>query len=212
MLNQGNDLRLWVLVGSLSASIILFTFLLKVSSLLVDVPPETWSYLSGLLLALAGGLMAFPKAWEWVQVKVARTGYHRLPPEKADSGYWQTAMLGAALGPVFNSCSPTYAVILATVLPADPVSGLIYLISYIFGMVLLILLIAYLGSKASARLKWLAHPDNAVKKAVGGLLVIFGILIATGWEQSIELKMIDAGMGTNPIETLLLDKMFGRRF
>ena len=55
--------------------------------------------------------------------------------------------MGFALGPVFSSCSPTYALILAIILPAGFVFGTIALISYILGLAFILLLIAAFGQK-----------------------------------------------------------------
>ncbi|MFZ2255357.1 MAG: hypothetical protein WAW59_04920 [Patescibacteria group bacterium] len=41
---------------------------------------------------------------------------------------------GAALGPVFSTCSPTYTLLLATVFPVSLVAGIGYTLVYALGL------------------------------------------------------------------------------
>lgn len=41
---------------------------------------------------------------------------------------------GAALGPVFSSCSPVYAYIIATILPGSFAEAMAYIIAYVIGL------------------------------------------------------------------------------
>ncbi len=50
-------------------------------------------------------------------------------------------LTGAALGPVFSTCSPTYALLLATVFPVSFISGIIYTLIYALGLSLILVLI-----------------------------------------------------------------------
>lgn len=56
----------YIVIGSLSVSIILFTYLLKASTLLITIPTSFWAYFSGSILLLIGVLFAFPTLWERV--------------------------------------------------------------------------------------------------------------------------------------------------
>ena len=60
-------------------------------------------------------------------------------------------LTGAALGPVFSSCSPLYAYVVVTVLPAEPVDGLVLLVAYVVG-VPVIFFMAPLARRLTARL------------------------------------------------------------
>ena len=68
-------------------------------------------------------------------------------------------MIGAALGPVFSSCSPTYALIVATVLPQSFLSGLFYISVYVIGLALMLLLVA--GKKGTYKI---VFPDKLKPK------------------------------------------------
>ncbi len=49
---------------------------------------------------------------------------------------------GAALGPVFSTCSPTYSLLLATVFPVSFVAGIGYTLIYAIGLSLMLTIIA----------------------------------------------------------------------
>ncbi|MCX8513596.1 MAG: hypothetical protein ORN26_00855 [Candidatus Pacebacteria bacterium] len=48
------------IICSLCVSIIVFTFLLKVSTLFINVPEYFWKYISGIILILFGIVTIFP--------------------------------------------------------------------------------------------------------------------------------------------------------
>ena len=62
-------------------------------------------------------------------------------------------LMGAALGPVFSSCSPTYALILAIVLPAGFLFGFLALVSYTLGLAAILFAIAIFEQKLVKKLK-----------------------------------------------------------
>lgn len=55
-------------------SLMLFTILLKASTLLIDIDPKVWEYISGGILVFFGLTLIFPKVWTWV---VEKTGIER---------------------------------------------------------------------------------------------------------------------------------------
>lgn len=119
-----------VITLSLAFSIIIFTLLLKFSAVLIDIPATMWSYISGGILIFFGIITLWPIWWEKFSVRFNLTGKSNelLGAQIKKKTYWGEILLGASLGPVFSSCSPTYFVILATVLPQSFVVGLLYLI------------------------------------------------------------------------------------
>src|SRR4051812_35023753 len=56
--------RALVVIGSLGASLLLFTLLLKVSSAFINVPPSVWSWISGTLIVFFGIVTVFPHLWD----------------------------------------------------------------------------------------------------------------------------------------------------
>lgn len=191
---------------SLAASIVLFTLLLKFFTLFIDVPQEFWKYLSGGIVLIFGIFLLFPTAWDWLAVKLRLSQNSEGLLQKAQNNHspWGAVFLGAALGPVFSSCSPTYFVILATVLPVSFAEGVIYLLVYALGLALILLLIAYLGRLLTSRLKFAANPRGWFKKSLGILLVLVGLAVLTGLDKKVEEYLIEQGLGSTTLEQDLL--------
>jgi len=200
----------YIVVTSLAVSIILFTFLLKVSTAFITIPPQFWTYLSGGILILFGITLVFPSVWEKLpglakfsanSNKLVGAGHQR----KSVTG---DIIIGAALGPVFSTCSPTYFVILASVLPASFALGTLYVLAYVIGLSLMLLLIGLLGRRFADRLTKVSDSHGAFKMSIGVLFIVIGLLIATGYEKKLETKILDAGyFDITKIEQKLLEKI-----
>lgn len=200
----------YVVVGSLGLSVILFTYLLKASTVFIMVPPEFWTYLAGGVLIVFGLTLVFPALWERVpglarfsasSNKLVGTGYQR-------QNFLGDVLIGAALGPVFSSCSPTYFVILASVLPASFALGTAYLFTYVLGLSLVLLLIALLGQRFADRLAVAADPQSPLRRGIGVLFVVLGFLIAVGLEKKLEVMLLDQGFfDVTKIEQTLLERV-----
>src|SRR5438132_740370 len=63
-LAQGGRNRALTIVVSLGISVIAFTFLLKVSTALINIPESFWQWFSGGILVLFGITMLFPALWD----------------------------------------------------------------------------------------------------------------------------------------------------
>ena len=197
----------YIVVASLAVSIILFTYLLKASTVFVMVPPEVWTYLSGGILLLFGLTLTFPVLWEHVPgLSKLSTASNKL----AGSGFQKKSfigdvMVGVALGPIFSTCSPTYFVILASVLPVSFALGTVYIFAYVFGLSLILLLVGLLGRRFIGRLSKVADSHGFVKRSIGVLFIILGLFIATGYEKKIETAILDSGyLDVTKIEQSLL--------
>ncbi|MBI2436684.1 MAG: redoxin family protein [Candidatus Magasanikbacteria bacterium] len=179
--------------GALAFSIIIFTLLLKASTLLIDIPFSVWTSISGGIIILFGLVTLFPSAWEKVSLRINATSSQTLGKVAQKKGVWGDVLVGMALGPVFSSCSPTYFLILATVLPQNFSRGLLYLVSYALGLMLVLVLIGYLGQRMTKRLASFADPHGKFKKILGILFVIVGLAIITGADKKIEAKILNTG-------------------
>jgi cytochrome c-type biogenesis protein len=137
------DKHMWhpfVISISLAISVVLFTLLLKVFTLFINVPAEFWTLLSGIIILAFGIALLFPNLWDWLNYKLhLGSSSEKVMTKTAEKhSLGGAVLLGAVLGPVFSSCSPTYFVILATVLPVSLRHGLIYLLVYAFGLMLIL--------------------------------------------------------------------------
>lgn len=185
----------YIVVGSLSLSIIIFTFLLKASTALISIPPDFWTYLSGTILVFFGVTLVWPKLWDSLPlIRKASVGSNKL----LGTGYqkksvWGDVIVGASLGPIFSTCSPTYFVILASVLPVSYVLGTVYILAYVIGLALVLLLIAILGERFVGRLASFSDPNGIWKKLLGGLFILVGVFVALGLDKQLQTKILDSG-------------------
>ncbi len=208
--DHSNRTKPLIITGSLVLSVILFTLLLKASTLLIDVPPATWTYLSGGVLLVLGLTFLFPSLWERLPINALlnRKGNELLATGSRKKSVWGDVLMGAALGPVFSTCSPTYFVILATVLPQSFALGLVYLGAYALGLALMLLLVGYLGQKVVGRLTGAADSRGWVKRGMGALVALVGLAILAGFDKRIETSILDAGFfDVTRFEQRLLEDM-----
>lgn len=200
----------YIVVGSLALSIIVFTFVLKASTVFITIPQSFWSYVSGGILALFGLTLLFPSVWSAVpgMNKLSVGSNKLLGSGHQKKSFWGDVTVGAALGPVFSTCSPTYFVILASVLPASFALGTIYLLAYVVGLSIVLLLIALLGEKFVGRLTVLSDPNSNFKKWIGALFILLGIMIIFGLDKKLETSILDSGyFDVTSIEQKLLEKI-----
>lgn len=200
----------YIVVGSLAFSIIIFTYLLKASTAFIMIPQEFWAYVSGGILVLFGTTLLFPSVWENLPglSKISVGSNKLLGQGIKKQSFWGDVLVGAALGPVFSTCSPTYFVILASVLPASFALGTLYLLSYTFGLSLILLMLALLGERLAERLNVLANPKGWFKRALGMLFIILGLMIASGLEKKIEIGILESGFfDITKFEHKLLEKV-----
>lgn len=205
-LASGSRYRAYVICVSLGASVIFFTLVLKASTALIAIPQSAWEIFSGVILLAFGVVMIFPGLWDslgFVNLmnrssnKLLASGYQR-------NSIWGDAIMGAALGPVFSSCSPTYFVILATVLPASLTMGLTDLFAYALGLSGFLLVIALIGQKLVDRLGVTIEPKGWFRRAIGILFIVVGLTVATGAEAGTEAWLLDHGFDVTMIEQYLL--------
>ncbi len=178
---------------SLSVSVIVFSLLLKASTVLLGVPTVFWRFASALIIMIFGLNLLLPKVWEKLSAKLysrSSTLLNKSSSRKTLSG---DVMLGLALGPVFNSCSPTYALIVAAILPNNFSEGLLYLSAYSVGLSGMLLLVAYVGQTLVKKLGWLANPEGWFKKMIGVIFIIVALTILFGLDKKIQAYVLDRG-------------------
>jgi cytochrome c biogenesis protein CcdA/thiol-disulfide isomerase/thioredoxin len=187
--------RPFLITGSLVASLVLFTLLLKASTVLIKVDPRVWTYLSGGLILVLGVSLLFPGWWSRLSQAVGLDNRAHALLEKAHGHRNRTVsavLTGAALGPVFSSCSPTYAWAIATVLPVSPALGMVYLSTYCVGVGVGLLAIALLGRRLLSRITWASKPGGAFQRTIAALFIVMGLFIVTGLDQAVETRLLTA--------------------
>lgn len=184
-----------IIVLSLAVSIILFTLLLKATTILLGVPVAIWSAIAGGIVLLFGINLLFPSLWERIMIATGwQAGANRLMSRSQHStGVKKDILLGAALGPVFNSCSPTYALIVAAILPAAFITGFVYLVAYALGVAAILLLISVFGRAIVDKLKWLSNPNGIFKKVIAVLFIVIGLLVIFGIDKHVQSYVLENG-------------------
>lgn len=199
--------KVLTIVISLGLSVIAFTLLLKASTLFIAVPEYVWKWISGGIIIGLGFITVFPTLWEgkWL-AKISAKSNILLGKGAQKKSFWGDVIMGAALGPVFSTCSPTYFIVLATVLPVQPVVGIVYLLAYAIGLCLSLFVIAFVGQRIMTKLNIAADPKGWVKRSLGILFLIVGIAIIFGLDKKLETIIVNANIfDVTKIEQKLLE-------
>lgn len=188
--------RPYIIAGSLAVSVVVFTLILKATTALLGVPPQVWQIISGGIILLLGVDLLFPALWDRLSIALGLQARSGALLDKSVSRQTLTGdiLTGAALGPVFSSCSPTYALIVAAVLPVSFIEGLGYVIAYAIGLAGMLLLIALLGRSFVRRLGWLANPNGWFRRSIGVVFVLVGVAVITGFDKQLQTWILDAGL------------------
>lgn len=193
--------RALIITASLTASVVLFTLLLRASTAALSIPAATWQYLSGGLLIALGLVAVFPHAWDTFAYRTGLSGStaERLTDSARKPGTLGAILTGAALGPVFSSCSPLYVYVVVTVLPASWGEGLLLLSAYAIGLSGAMLAIAVAGARIMPKLTG----DRLVRwrRILGVIFVLIGVAIIMGWDRDLQTWVIM----NSPVQPWLLD-------
>jgi cytochrome c biogenesis protein CcdA/thiol-disulfide isomerase/thioredoxin len=203
-----NKKKAFTIIISLGLSVIAFTLLLKASTLFIDIPEYVWKWVSGGIVLFFGLITLFPSLWENQFIaKLSAKSNVLLGQGYQKKSFWGDVIIGASLGPVFSTCSPTYFIVLATVLPVNPATGIVYLLSYTIGLCLSLLVVAFVGQKIMTKLGIVANPKGWFKRVLGIIFIIVGIAVIGGFDKKTQLLLLDSGFfDVTKIEQKLLEK------
>jgi cytochrome c biogenesis protein CcdA len=184
-----------VIAAGLAASVVLFSLLLIATTALLGVPRFVWQLVAGGIVIAFGVTLLFPRLWDAV---MAATTMQRRANQALDRSYRRGGLigdllLGAALGPTFSSCSPTYALVMASVLPASFGAGVLYVAVYAVGLAVTLLLVGFLGATFARRLGWLARPDGWFRRVIGVLFIIVGLAVIFGLDHQLQALLLQNG-------------------
>jgi len=183
------------ITASLAVSVVVFSLLLKATTALLGIPVLVWQVVAGFIVLFFGLSMLVPRIWDqiavWLRIQQAATSLNR--KAFAQPGTGGDILMGASLGPVFNSCSPTYAIIIAAILPASFIEGLTYLLAYAAGLALMLLAVAFFGQGLVQKLGWLNNPNGWFRRTVGVLFLIVGVALITGLDKKFQTFVLESG-------------------
>jgi cytochrome c biogenesis protein CcdA len=180
-------------IASLLITIIVLTLLIYGTSNALGINEGVLRAISGGIIITIGFVTLFPNIWENLSLKLGlgTSSNKLLGKAMKKDGKAGDILMGAALGPVFSSCSPTYGLIIATILPQDFAVGTIYLLWYVFGLGLMFVLIAVLGRKFTSKLAWATDPNGWFKRVIGLLFLIIGFAIIFNLDKSFEAWLLE---------------------
>lgn len=208
--NHKSIKRPLIITASLAVSIVIFTLLIKASTAFVTIPQSFWTYFSGSIILIFAITLLFPDTWAKITHlisagKVEQNSQKLMYKMFKKEGIGASIILGAAMGPVFASCSPTYFLILGTVLPASFGIGLINLLAYAIGLSSVMLLIAFLGKRVMKLMNIAANPKGWFKRTLGILFLVVGLAIIFGLDKQLETYILDQGyFGITALEERLI--------
>jgi cytochrome c-type biogenesis protein len=184
-----------IVTASLALSVVLFTLLLKASTALLGVPTAVWQVIAGVIVILFGITMLAPRLWEelMIRTRLQARSSQLMSKSSGKKGVAGDILLGLSLGPVFSSCSPTYALIVASVLPASFIEGLVNLIAYAVGLSAMLLLVTLLGRSLVDKLGWTLNPRGWFYKIVGVLFVLVGLGLIFGIDKKVQEFVLENG-------------------
>jgi len=178
----------YIISISLGISVLLFTLILKASTVLIGIDPQVWKSVSGFIVIILGISLLFPLLWARMSATIGleNNSNKLLGRASKKSGVLGYILTGAALGPVFSACSPIYALILATILPVNIALGLVYMTLYAAGLSITLLVIALAGRRLTKKLKWAVTPNGWFRRILAILLIVVGIFVTTGFDKKIQ--------------------------
>ena len=115
---ETNPKRSYLILSSALICIFSFTFLLKVWTGFIHLSEDIWNYLSWGIITIYGIFLLFPGLRDRIKSHFPHSKTVKTP-QQYKTGPLAEIALGASLGPIFASCSPTYALIIGTILPQN---------------------------------------------------------------------------------------------
>lgn len=198
--------RAVLIASSLGLSVIFFTLLLKATTYFIDIPNSFWQWLSGLILIALGLFAAKPSLWEHLSIRLSLQSRSTplLSKARQREGKVGAILTGAALGPVFSSCSPLYAYVIVTVLPASFAEGLALLFAYALGLCGTLLAVALVGQRLIRSVGWAVNPESIFRRGLGWIFILVGIVIIAGWDKDLQIWILE----NSPIRPWEIDSNF----
>lgn len=181
------------IIVSLAFSIFLITALIKASTSIIDISDSTLETVTAIALVIFGLITIFPDLWTKLQVKLGlgAKSDQLLHESSQKEGLIGDMLVGFSLGPVFNSCSPTYLIFILPLLREDFIDGMGYFLLYLLGLVWVLSIVALLGTKFTKNVKWAYDPESRFRKGLGVMFLVLGVIIFFGLHKEFEAYLLE---------------------
>jgi cytochrome c-type biogenesis protein len=186
---------LFMLLG-LGFSLTLITLLMTSPRFLA---PELLDFygniIAATLLILVGTVMTFQDSWERVmfQLGFKAWGDRLLSKVSGDSNFSADLITGFALGPAFSSCSPTYLIIVATILPQGFFEGFFYFLIFLTSFLFTLYFISGSLLKLVAKQAWVRDFKHPLRRALSFTLILIGLALITHFDKTLERYLVEYG-------------------
>ncbi len=187
------------IIFGMTVSIFLFSSILKSLTLGLNVSDKFWVNFSATIILIFGLNLLFGQKLNSVFRKLGSDKLAKklqiLSRTEKNSNKKQTysrLILGASMGPVFSSCSPAYAIIVATILPVRPVVALLYLLAYCLGLGVVLYLVGIGGQRVVRRIDFLLDERGIFKRLIAILLILTSLSMYLGWDRKLTQSIIDS--------------------
>ncbi len=162
------------------------------SFLLVNahIDPELFRYFAAILLIVAALTLISRQLGEWMSIKLSALTARFSPADDTRAGWIGQFGLGLLLGLVWLPCvGPTLGAAIALASMGQQMgTAFIIMLSFGLGTALVLLIAGMLSAKALKKLKpEMLQNTVKVKKMLGWLLLVLGILVLTGLDKQLEI-------------------------
>lgn len=184
--------RPYIIILALSFSIIVFSLLLKATTFFIWFDKSILTSISWTIILFFWIITIFPNLWKNISSKIwfdSKSNQILWESWKKSWILW-TILVWLSLWPVFSSCSPTYAIILAVIIPISFWFWLLNLFAYVLWLWVILLAIALLWQRFTKKLRWISSPNSVFKKSLWVIFLIIGLSIITWFDKKIEASLI----------------------
>lgn len=181
------------IVAGFAVSALLFTLLVKVLFDSFGITRGTLVAISAWILIVFGIFFLFPSLWQKI---MHLTGFEKAAHSAQNSSTeWKSAwlsdvLLWASLWPVLNSCSPTFALIVYTVLPASFLWWFVNIVAYTLWLSAMLLAIAYWWRAVVNKMRRAANPNWLFRKIVALLIIATWVAILMWWDKLLASRLV----------------------
>ncbi len=175
------------IIAAFAISVIVFTLILKVLMNRWWIQHyEIISYAAWILIWF-GLVLLFPAIWQWVMQKtwiehiILQSQWLQ---EKTKNWVRSDILLWATLWPVLNSCSPTFALIIFTILPWSIWAWFFNILAYTLWLSLMLLLIARWWHTFTRKIARASNPHWWFRKLIA-LLIMFVWIAILFWRDKV---------------------------